>query len=49
MKVCAADEVEKVRLVGLGASVGLPETTSVTGIISGELVALGLVMLIVAE
>lgn len=38
----------KVRLVGLGASVGLPDTTRVTGIMSGELVALGLVMLMVA-
>jgi hypothetical protein len=38
----------KVKLLGLAASAGLLETTSVTGIVSGELEALALVMVILA-
>ena len=38
----------KVKLLGLAASAGLLETTSVTGIVSGEFEALALVMVILA-
>ena len=49
-QVKAFSEVVKVTLAGVTVSTGiLSQTTRVTGIMNGELVALGLVMLIVAE